>query len=551
MPFFRNCTAALIVVLSALTPAGAQSTTPPTDDGTAEFVLFAGGRQVGRERVTVTKSGGNWIITSTGRHGAPVDITIDRFEMKYTPDWQPIELAIDASVGSRALGLRTSFGMTTAVNEISQGTVTNSKTDQITARTVVLPNGFFGAYEALAARLVSTTAGTELPVYVAPQTEIKALVKGITTEQLQAGANSISTRVYELLVQNPGGPLVAKVAVDARGRLARIDIAAAGLSVVRSDLASVAVRQQVTRNATDADVMIPAYGFNLAGTVTMPTQAAARLRHPAIILVPGSGPVDREENVFGIPIFTQLARALAERGFLVVRYDKRGVGQSGGRDERATLQDYADDVLSVAKWLQKRKDVNKRRITIVGHSEGGAVALIAGSRRKEFAALVLMAAPGTRGTELVLEQQTHGLDVLNVSAAERAAKVDMQQRIQTAVLTGVGLDGLPEDLRKRADTPWFKSLLQFDPAQVMPKVKQPILIVQGALDTQVPPHHAQRLADLARARKKAPAVEMVLLPGVNHLLVRATTGEVSEYPFVKEKTIVPGVARKIAEFLGR
>ncbi|HXG56694.1 MAG TPA: hypothetical protein VNJ03_15055, partial [Vicinamibacterales bacterium] len=271
MPFFLNCTAALIVVLSAVTPAGAQPTTPPPGDGTAEFVLFAGGRQIGRERVTVAKSGGNWIITSTGRHGAPVDVTIDRFEMKYTPDWQPIELAIDASVGSRALGLRTSFGMTTAVNEISQGTLTNSKTDQITARTVVLPNGFFGAYEALAARLVSATAGTEIPVYVAPQTEIKAQVTGITTEQLQAGVSTISTRVYELLIQNPDGPLVAKVAVDARGRLARIDIVAAGLSVVRSDLASVAVRQQVTRNATDADVMIPAYGFNIAGTVTMPT----------------------------------------------------------------------------------------------------------------------------------------------------------------------------------------------------------------------------------------------------------------------------------------
>lgn len=549
MPFFLNCTAALIVVLSAVTPAGAQPTTPPPGDGTAEFVLFAGGRQIGRERVTVAKSGGNWIITSTGRHGAPVDVTIDRFEMKYTPDWQPIELAIDASVGSRALGLRTSFGMTTAVNEISQGTLTNSKTDQITARTVVLPNGFFGAYEALAARLVSATAGTEIPVYVAPQTEIKAQVTGITTEQLQAGVSTISTRVYELLIQNPDGPLVAKVAVDARGRLARIDIVAAGLSVVRSDLASVAVRQQVTRNATDADVMIPAYGFNIAGTVTMPTQAAGRLRHPAIILVPGSGPVDREENVFGIPIFTQLARALAERGFIVVRYDKRGVGQSGGRDERATLQDYADDVVSVIKWLQKRKDVDKRRITIVGHSEGGAVALIAGSRRKEIASLVLMAAPGTRGTELVLEQQTHGLDVLKVSAADRAAKVDLQQRIQTAVLTGVGLDGLPEDLRKRADTPWFKSLLQFDPAQVMPKVKQPMLIIQGALDTQVPPHHAQRLADLARSRKKAPTVEVVLLPRVNHLLVRATTGEISEYPYVKDKTIVPDVAQKIAEFL--
>jgi uncharacterized protein len=298
-------------------------------------------------------------------------------------------------------------------------------------------------------------------------------------------------------------------------------------------------------------VMIPALGFNLAATVTMPTQAAGRLRHPAVILIPGSGAVDRDENVFGIAIFTQLAGALAERGYMVVRYDKRGVGQSGGRDERATVQDYADDVLSVAKWLEKRKDVDKRHISLAGHSEGGAVAMIAGSKRKEIAALVLIAAPGTRGSELILEQQSHGLEVLQLPEAERAAKVDLQKRIQTAVITGVGLEGLPEDVRKRADTPWFKSLLLFDPAELMNKVKQPILIVQGELDTQVPPHHAQKLTELARARKKAAPVEVLLLPKVNHLLVPATTGEVSEYPDLKEKTIVPAVAQKIADFLAK
>jgi pimeloyl-ACP methyl ester carboxylesterase len=551
MPFISNCTAALLAVLSAASPHPGQAKAPVTREGTAEFVVFAAGRQVGREQVTVARSGGNWIITSSGRHAAPIDITINRFEAKYAADWQPIELAIDAVQGTRTLGLRTSFGLTTAINEITQGTTTNSKTDQVSARTVVVPNGFFGAYEALAARLVGATTGVEIPLYVAPQAEIKAVVKSIATQELQGGGTPISTTVYELAMQNPGGVLMAKVAIDAHGRLARVDMSAAGLSVVRSDIASVAVRQQTVRNPTDADVMIPAYGFNLAGTVTMPTQAAGRLRHPAVILVPGSGPVDREENVFGIPIFTQLAGALAERGYLVVRYDKRGVGQSGGRDERATIQDFADDVLSVAKWLEKRKDVDKRDINIVGHSEGGAVALIAGSRRKEIASLVLIAAPGTRGAELILEQQRHGLDVLKLPEAERAAKIDLQKRIQMAVITGVGLDGLPEDLRKSADTPWFKSLLLFDPAEVMDKVKQPILIVQGELDTQVPPHHAQKLAALAAKRKKAAPSEVLLLPRVNHLLVHATTGEVAEYPDLKEKTVVPDVAKRIAEFLAR
>jgi uncharacterized protein len=97
----------------------------------------------------------------------------------------------------------------------------------------------------------------------------------------------------------------------------------------------------------------------------------------------------------------------------------------------------------------------------------------------------------------------------------------------------------------------FRSLLMFDPAQVMPRIKQPILIVQGDLDVQVPPHHADRLGDLAHRRKKAGPVEVVHLPGVNHILVPATTGEVAEYPELKEKTISPDVAKTIAQWLRR
>ena len=89
-------------------------------------------------------------------------------------------------------------------------------------------------------------------------------------------------------------------------------------------------------------------------------------------------------------------------------------------------------------------------------------------------------------------------------------------------MTGVGWDGLPADVRRQADTPWFKSLLEFDPAKWMPRVRQPLLIIQGDLDTQVPPHHADKLAELARQRKRKPPVEVVHLPGVNHLLVRAS-----------------------------
>jgi hypothetical protein len=455
-------------------------------------------------------------------------------------------------MGGKPLSLSTSFGLTTAVNEITQDGKTNSKTDQVSARTIILPNNFFAAYQALAARLATTTVGTELPAYIAPSAEVRITVKAVVEEEQKSPAGTLALRRFDIAIQNPGGSLPASVTIDANNRFARLEIPAAGLSVVRSDLATVSSRPQASRNPTDTDVTIPALGFNLAGTLTMPPQVAGRLRHPAIVLIAGSGRVDREARVAGIPIFTQLAGALAEQGFMVVRYDKRGVGQSGGRDERATIQDYAEDVLAVVKWLEQRKDVDDRRISLAGHSEGGAVAMIAGAKEDDIASLVLIAAPGTRGADLILEQQGHGLDLLKASDEERKAKIDLQERIQTAVLSGVGWAGLPPEYRKAADTAWFRSLLQYDPAAVMKKVSQPVLILQGDLDKQVFPHHADKLAEMARARGRDDVhVEVAHLPGVNHLLVPATTGEVSEYPTLSGAAVAPEVAKRIGEFLRR
>ncbi len=553
MRFIRNCTALILCgSLGAAAAAGQAPAQAPAPAATgAQFLIFAGGRQVGQEQVNVARSGGNWIITATGQMTAAGEIQINRFEAKYASDWQPLELHIDATVGGKPLTLSTSFGMTTAINEITQGGTTNSKTDQISARSIILPNNFFAAYEAMAARLATAKPGTELAAYIAPQAEIKVVVKTVTEEQVKSPAGTIALRKFDLIFQNPGGPLAVSVTIDSASRLARVDIAAASISVVRSDLASVSSRPQLSRNPTDSDVRIPALGFNLAGTITTPPQLAGRLRHPAIVLVTGSGRVDREATVAGVPIFAQLAGTLADRGFVVLRYDKRAVGQSGGRDERARLDDYAEDLIAAVKWLRKRKDVDPTRVAVAGHSEGGAVAMLAAAKEEDITSLVLVAAPGTKGSELILEQQQHGLDLIDATADDRKEKVDIQQRIQTAVLTGVGWEGLPPEYRKVADTEWFRSFLLFDPAKVMPRVKQPILIVQGDLDRQVPAHHADKLAELARQRKSKTPVEVLHLPGVNHLLVPATTGEVTEYASLKDRTISPQIAAKIAEFLSK
>jgi pimeloyl-ACP methyl ester carboxylesterase len=543
------CTAALLLALLA-PPALAQTPAPAPAIGEASFTIFSRGVDVGREQVSVARSGTEWIITATGRIG---DQTLNRFDLKYTADWQPVELRLEATQsgkeGQKTFRLLTSFAVTSAINEITQDGATSSKTDQITARTVVLPNNTFAGYEALAARLAGATPGTELTTYVPPRGEVKVSVKAISNEDIKTPARIVKTRRFELIVHNVGATFPVTLAVDDVSRLARLDVPGSSLSVVRSDIAGVAARSLSARNPTDSDVTIPANGFSIAGTITNPP-VMGRLKLPTIVLVAGSGAVDRDSIVAGIPIMSQLAGALSQQGYLVLRYDRRGVGQSGGRTEAATQRDYADDLIQVVRWLAKRDDVDDRRITVVGHSEGGAIALQAAAREKKVGSLVLMATAGTSGGELVLEQQRRELDRLKLPDSETAAKIELQRKIQQAVIDGKGWEGVPPEMQRQADTPWFRSLLLFDPAQVMPQVKQRVLIIQGALDTQVPPHHADKLAALARNRKKdAGPVEVIHVPGVNHLLVPAVTGEVQEYAVLTERTISPEIAASIVRWL--
>ena len=548
----RHCTAAILLLLVAASAAGQTAPAPkPPAPGGAEFTIFYRGAAIGREQTNLARTPDGWIITGAGRTAPPFETTLHRFELKYSADWQPVELKLEATAGKTSLTLATSFGATTAINEITQNGLTNAKTDQVSARTIVLPNNFYAGYEALAARLGGATPGTQLPLYVVPQTEVKLTVKSVREQPFAVPGGTLHTRRYEAVVENPGAQLTVLIDVDERSRFVRLEVPSASLAVLRSDVAGVAARPITARNPTDNDVSIPGNGFVIASTITTPPAAASRLRYPAIVLVAGSGPVDRDETVAGIPIFAQLAGALAQRGFVVLRYDKRGIGQSGGRAETATLLDYSEDLLAVVKWLRNRKDVDKKRIAVAGHSEGGWVAMQAASRQKDISSLILLGTAATTGSELILEQQRHALDLLKAPDADRKAKIELQTRIQNAVLTGKGWENVPDDLRMQAETPWFASLLAFDPAKVMTKVKQPILIIQGELDKQVPPHHAEKLAELARGRKKAPAVEMKRLPGINHLLVRATTGEVAEYGVLTDRTITPETSEAIAAWLSK
>jgi hypothetical protein len=339
-------------------------------------------------------------------------------------------------------------------------------------------------------------------------------------------------------------PLDIEIWGDEQGRLLRVSIPAQSLEFAREDIASVSARLVTMSRPNDEDIRIPANGFSLAGTVSKPANATGKL--PAVILVSGSDPTDRDENMFGIPIFGQIADALADAGFIVLRYDKRGVGQSGGRTEAARLEHFAEDARAAVKAMSERKDVDRKRVAIVGHSEGGWIALMA-AKDNRVAAVGLVATAAVSGRELNLYQVAHGLERSTRSEAERQATIDLQKQIQQAVVTGLGWDQIkvPEAIRHQADTPYFQSFLTLDPARLMKDVQQPLLIVEGERDTQVPPANAEKLETLAKARKKAAPVKVVKIPAINHLLVPASTGEVDEYGRLTDRHVSSAVTTEV------
>jgi len=523
----------------------------PAPPAASTYLVFLMQRPVGREEVVILNDAEGWLVRGSSQLGVPVEVTTRHAEVRYDNAWHPRSLTVEGIVGGDEVRIKTTFANGSAVSEITTRGETQQKTDRVAEDTVVLPNTFLGSYAALARRLRGLAANAEIRAYIAPQAEIPIRIVAVSGERIETAREAITASRYTLRLVNPGPPgeLDATVWIDDRGQLLRIHIPGQQLELVRDDIASSATRTTAFSLPGDERVTIPSSGFNIAGTLTKPSGGAGRL--PAVVLIAGSGQTDRDETVAGIPVFGHLARGLAEAGFVVVRYDKRGVGQSGGRAESATLSDFAEDARAVVRWLERRPDVDKDRLAALGHSEGAAVAMLLASREKRVKAAVLVAGPGTTGADLILEQQRHQLDVMKVDSTDRAAKIALQEQIHAAVLKGSGWEGVPDQMRRAADTPWFQSLLSFDPAKVMKDVEQPLLIVQGELDTQVPPHHADKLVALAEARKKNPGVQLMKVPGINHLLVPAKTGEVSEYGSLRDAEVAPSVPVGIGAWLAK
>ncbi|WP_263834829.1 alpha/beta hydrolase family protein [Salinibacter sp.] len=283
-----------------------------------------------------------------------------------------------------------------------------------------------------------------------------------------------------------------------------------------------------------------AAGLGLAGTLTRPEGEGP---HPAVVLVSGSGPQDRNSEVFNHKLFHVLADHLTRQGIAVLRYDERGVGASEGRFDGATSEEFATDVAAAVRFLRSRPGVDADATGLVGMSEGGLVAPMVHTRFEPVDFLVLMAGPSVPGHEILVEQSAR------IAAAQGAPSgaVDSIRAVQRRTLEGVATDRVRSQIEQATD-PWFRFFVGYDPAPTLRQVDVPVLALYGSKDLQVPA--GQNVGPMRAALQASPSDDATVrvLDGLNHLFQPAETGLPSEYAQI-DTTMAPTALETISAWI--
>ncbi len=309
----------------------------------------------------------------------------------------------------------------------------------------------------------------------------------------------------------------------------------------------------------------------LAGTLTLPRSEKPS---PAVLLIAGSGPIDRNETVFGHKPFLVLADHLTKQGFAVLRVDKRGIGQSTGNYDVATTEDFAADALAGVEYLKTRKEVDAERIGLIGHSEGVLIAPMIAVKSNDVAFIVLMAGAGVTGEAIVYAQEALISRAMGVTEEQISHQLHFQQQVLSIIknesdlekaekllreIVAKQLANLPKEEKqtsadameaqmKRCNSRWFRYYLTYDPTILLKHLKIPVLVINGELDSQVSPK--QNLPVIAKILEEAgnQNYRIIEFPKLNHFFQTCETGSILEYGKIEE-TIAPVVLDTLSDWI--
>lgn len=301
-------------------------------------------------------------------------------------------------------------------------------------------------------------------------------------------------------------------------------------------------------------------GARLAGTLTVPPGAGP---FPAVLLITGSGPQNRDEEILGHKPFLVIADHLSRSGIAVLRVDDRGIGESTGDLASATTETFAGDAVAGVAFLAAQPQIDAGAIGLLGHSEGGIVAAMVAAESDAVAFIVLLAGPALPGSELMVIQLEAVQRAIGRPEDNIARQLVAQRRLlelagagadlpalteAVAELTRIQVAAIPEEQRPSTEdldpaieaqaaqlmAPWWRFFINFDPRTALRRVRCPVLALNGGVDTQVPA--AANLSGIGAALQDAgnPDVTIEELEGLNHLFQTARTGSPSEYADIEE-----------------
>lgn len=311
-------------------------------------------------------------------------------------------------------------------------------------------------------------------------------------------------------------------------------------------------------------------GITLAGTLTLPKKKG---NFPAVVLITGSGPQNRDEELLGHKPFLVLSDYLTKNGIAVLRFDDRGVALSQGDFKTATTLDFATDVEAAVKYLLTRKEINKTKIGLIGHSEGGIIAPMVAAKLKNIRFIVLLAGTGIRGDKLLLLQEEligrasgisetklqktktinkGAFDIIIKSPNNKTLKKDLTNYFKTDTASekpaGLNADEFINLQIQQLTNPWMIYFIKYNPAIALEKVKCPVLAINGANDLQVPAKINLEAIKKALTKGGNKNVTIEELPNLNHLFQECKTGLPNEYATI-DQTFSPTALANIIKWI--
>lgn len=518
-----------------------------------KLLVFSEGKQIGTETFTIKRGPVGEGSTSLTVNAQTVNLRT-RTEYK---DTHPVGFEME---NGENLNLKVSITGTEV--KATGSPQTAAQTD---AESVILENGIGYQYYFLIQRYDSKKGGVQQFKMFVPsimQTiPISLEMKGAIPAPLGQPAKLELHRAVIAASVN------VDIITDTGGRLVLISVPAQKIETVREEYAGsskalLAAISSAPKSAdidysapaaaafTAEDVTINAKGLTLAGTLLLPK--TGKRPFPAVITITGSGQQTRDEPIpiAGLEkyrLMRQIAETLASRGIAVLRVDDRGAGKSTGADtlKVATTSDFADDVRAQIAFLRSRPEIDPGRIALVGHSEGANIAPMVAAGDSQIAAIVLMAGSAKRGDQISIDQLNEVLERdASMTAEEKNQQRAEQQETIRAVMTGADLSKYPPQVQ----LPWVKEFWTYDPLPTIRKVRQPILILHGALDRQVTVEQGTTLEKAANSAGNKDVTARVF-PNLNHLFLPAKTGAFSEYSTLETSIVGEDVLKVLGDWL--